>query len=196
MTTWVTSDLHFGHANILKFNPATRKYETIDEMNERFIQEWNTKVAPDDTVFILGDFAFLAGEKAADIAMRLFGKKVLIVGNHDKKLLQSDRFRKQFKDIRDYLEVDYTLEDPRPGEPTKPIKLVMFHFPIAEWNQCHRGAVHLYGHLHGAHSGLENYRAVDVGVDSGVFGDGAVVRKMDDVVGYALTGEIKTHGSD
>lgn len=196
MTTWVTSDLHFGHANILKFNPATRKYETIDEMNERFINEWNTKVAPDDSVFILGDFAFLAGDKAADIAMRLFGKKTLIVGNHDKKLLQSDRFRKQFRDIRDYLEMDYALEEPRAGEPTKPHKLVMFHFPIAEWNQCHRGAVHLYGHLHGAHSGLENYRAVDVGVDSGVFGDGAVVRRMDDVVGYALTGDIKTHGSD
>jgi len=195
MTTWVTSDLHFGHANILKFNPATRKFADIDEMNEKFIQEWNTKVHPTDTVFILGDFAFLAADKATDIAYRLFGKKILVVGNHDKKMLQNDRFRKQFVSIHDYLEIEYTLEEPRENEPKKPVKVVMFHFPIAEWNRCHHGAVHLYGHLHGSVSGLERYRAMDVGVDSAVYSDGAVVRRMDDVVGYCLTGDIKTHGS-
>lgn len=26
MKTWITSDLHFGHANIMKFNPATRNF--------------------------------------------------------------------------------------------------------------------------------------------------------------------------
>lgn len=189
MTTWVTSDIHFGHQNILKFNPRTRPFANIQEMNEQYIRDWNSRVQPEDTVYILGDFAFLSPDQAARIAARLNGDKVLIRGNHDTKLCANHDFQKEFVAIHDYLEIEYK------SDYIPKTKLVMFHFPIAEWNRCHHGAVHLYGHLHGATSGLERYRAMDVGVDSAVYNDGAIVRLMDDVLEYCLTGEIKKHGN-
>ena len=53
-----TSDLHFDHLNILKFEPESRPFNTIDEMNEALIKKWNDKVKQDDEVYILGDFCF------------------------------------------------------------------------------------------------------------------------------------------
>ena len=43
-------------------------------------------------------------------------------------------------------------------------KVVLFHYPIAEWDSMHHGAYHLFGHVHG---GLEiEGRAMDVGIDA------------------------------
>lgn len=59
-----------------------------------------------------------------------------------------------------------------------------------EWNQCHRGSVHFYGHLHQNASGLENLRARNVGFDY----TGKIVWDLNDAIADALTGEIKNHG--
>ena len=65
MKKWITSDLHFGHANIMKFCPVTRAgFRDVDHMNECMIEEWNQSVAPEAEVFILGDVAFLPGRLA------------------------------------------------------------------------------------------------------------------------------------
>ena len=76
MTVWVTSDLHFYHKNIIKYSPNTRPYSDVNEMNEALQLEWNTKVHPHDTVYILGDVAFSNAQQAASILCRLNGKKI------------------------------------------------------------------------------------------------------------------------
>lgn len=48
-----TSDLHLGHANVIKFD--NRPFANIDEMDQRIITRWNERVSDDDTVYILGD---------------------------------------------------------------------------------------------------------------------------------------------
>jgi hypothetical protein len=53
----------------------------------------------------------------------------------------------------------------------------------------HRGSVHLHGHLHGGVSGLEQYRARDVGMDA----TGQIAVSMDWIVADAMKGEIKGH---
>ena len=53
----------------------------------------------------------------------------------------------------------------------------------------HRGAVHFHGHMHGGHSGLENYRALDVGMDA----TGAIAITMERAIAQALKGRIKEH---
>ena len=52
---WFTSDLHLNHMNILKYEPISRPFDTVEEMNETLIGNWNACVKDDDTVFILGD---------------------------------------------------------------------------------------------------------------------------------------------
>jgi hypothetical protein len=65
----------------------------------------------------------------------------------------------------------------------------MFHYPIAEFNGQHRGAVHFHGHLHGGVSGLEHYRVRDMGMDA----TGMIAITMEDAIKSALKGEIKGH---
>ena len=85
---WVTSDTHFNHVNILRFTDDdgnfTRKFSSVDEMNEIMIDRWNSRVKPGDKVYHLGDVLF--GDRQKDgpaILSRLNGKKRLVVGNHD-----------------------------------------------------------------------------------------------------------------
>lgn len=180
MKTYVTSDLHFGHKNIMSFCPVTRaRYNgDVEYMNEAMVKEWNEIVQPEDTVYILGDVAFMPASKAAEMIKRLNGTKILIQGNHDHKALKDPMYAKSFKEIHKYLEVNYDGN-----------KICMFHYPIAEWNQMHRGALHFHGHLHGNVSGLEGTRAIDVGMDA----TGWIVLEMEDAIRRASAGVIKTH---
>ncbi|OFZ81374.1 MAG: hypothetical protein A2583_15910 [Bdellovibrionales bacterium RIFOXYD1_FULL_53_11] len=75
-----TADHHFYHSNIIRF--CSRPFATVEEMNEELIKRWNAVVAPDDTVYHLGDFS-LAYRPVELFAPRLHGEKHLIMGNHD-----------------------------------------------------------------------------------------------------------------
>lgn len=83
-----TSDHHFGHTNILKYEARNRvdatgsTFTSADEMDQYLIQQWNDTVGSSDTVYVLGDFS-LKRSYMADYLPRLNGKKHLIVGNHD-----------------------------------------------------------------------------------------------------------------
>ncbi len=57
MTTFFTSDTHFGHIRILKFRRG-RPFANIQEMNESLIARVEPVVQPTDTVYCLGDMAF------------------------------------------------------------------------------------------------------------------------------------------
>ena len=180
MRTWITSDLHFGHTNIMKFCPQSRaRYKNdVNFMNEEMVREWNSCVQPEDTVYILGDVAFLPATKAAEYMNRCNGTKILIEGNHDRKALKDPSFRNCFAEVHKYLDITYNGH-----------KIVMFHYPIAEWDQMHRGALHFHGHLHGGVSGLEKYRARDMGMDA----TGFIVVEMERAINDAMTGAIKGH---
>jgi calcineurin-like phosphoesterase family protein len=147
-------------------------------MNQAMVKEWNDLINPEDTVYILGDVAFMSGSDAGRLVNRLNGRKILVEGNHDRKTLQDATFRGAFEEVHKYLDITYNGH-----------KIVMFHYPIAEWDQMHRGALHFHGHLHGNTSGLENFRARDMGMDA----TGMIATLMEDAIASALKGEIKGH---
>jgi calcineurin-like phosphoesterase family protein len=179
MTTWITSDLHFGHTNIMKFCPETRgHFRDVQHMNEEMVRMWNEKVQPGDTVYILGDVAFCSASDAARILQRLNGDKILIEGNHDRKAIKDVSFQKCFKEIHKYLDINYNGH-----------KIVMSHFPFLEWDQMHRGSLHFFGHLHGNKTGQEHFRCKDVGMDA----TGAVVITLDAAVNAIKDNQIKSH---
>lgn len=179
MKTWVTADLHFDHANILKFQPITRPFSDVSHMNSEIKRIWNDHVDPTDLVYILGDVAFCKPSKAATYVKELNGRKILIEGNHDNRLVENEDFRNCFEAIYQYHEIKHNG-----------YKVCMMHFPISEWNQCHHGSIMLHGHLHGNPSGLTHHRVRDVGFDA----TGNVVSLLDDIVNDALTSEIRLHG--
>jgi len=147
-------------------------------MNEKMVSEWNDIVNSEDTVYILGDVAFMSGSDAARIINRLNGTKILIEGNHDRKTLNDATFRRAFKEVHKYLWITYNGT-----------QVIMFHYPIAEWDQMHKGSVHFHGHLHGNTSGMEKFRCIDVGMDA----TGMIVIEMEDAIRRAMKGQVKGH---
>lgn len=181
MKTWIGSDFHWGHTNIMKFCPETRgHYRDVAHMNQDMIDQWNRMVAPEDLVYMLGDIAFMGAYDASKIMNSLNGRKILIKGNHDSKTVKDLNFRQAFAEIHEYLEVNYAGT-----------KVCMFHYPIAEFNSQHRGAVHFHGHLHQNLSGLEQYRVRNVGWDY----TGRILSTMEEMIEDAMRGEIKRHGN-
>jgi calcineurin-like phosphoesterase family protein len=81
-TRWYTSDLHFGHVNIIKYED--RPYDSIGEMNADMVERWNAQVHPTDTVTVLGDFAMGHINDTLPLVGDLNGDIWLLCGNHDR----------------------------------------------------------------------------------------------------------------
>ena len=130
------SDLHLGHRNIIKM--SNRPFSSVEEMEETIISNWNNKVTNDDDVYILGDFCYKAGKTPKEYLDKLNGKKHLIIGNHDDKILKNPIYRKCFVEIKDILSI-------KDGDKN----IVLFHYPIAEWpGYFRKNTIHLFGHIH------------------------------------------------
>ncbi|UYW26308.1 metallophosphoesterase family protein [Methylorubrum extorquens] len=147
MATWLTADTHLLHAGII---PACRRpFSTIAEHDACLTEAWNATVAPGDTVYHLGDFAMSRDTDAIERAFRrLNGRKILIVGNHDKRSRRLP-WAEQHEGI-----YETTVEGRH---------VVMCHYPMRSWPRAFRGSLHLYGHTHGALTGTT--QSCDVGVD-------------------------------
>lgn len=150
MATLFTSDTHFGHAKMLDLN--SRPYLTVGEMDTAIINAWNEAVGPDDVVWHLGDFSSYRDGRLEEVFWRLNGReKHLIIGNHDE-------------------ENDLVMALPWSSEPQKH-ELVwvdgqavfLDHYPTLGFPKIGKGAIHLFGHLHGKWPGSR--RMLDVGVD-------------------------------
>ena len=158
MTLWFTSDIHFQHQNILRL--TQRPFSDINEMNETIIANFNSVVSPDDMLYILGDVNFKGN--ADKLIPRLNGRKVLVLGNHDK-----DYDPSAFEEICMIKEINAPIGG-------RNYRFVLCHYPFAEWNGFYKGAIHLHGHQHNKADYNEAQRAAgllryDVGVDANNF---------------------------
>jgi calcineurin-like phosphoesterase family protein len=153
---WFTSDTHFGHANIIQY--TGRPFEDVTKMNDALIKNWNDRVAPDDEVWHLGDFAFMKLTELRVLLRRLNGRVNVVLGNHDAVIsnnaaaLTHDTEPPLLASVQAYKELKHDGEN-----------LVLFHYGMRVWNRAHHGSILLYGHSHG--SLPPHGRSVDVGVD-------------------------------
>lgn len=162
MKEFITSDLHFGHKNIIQYE--NRPFKDVQEMDQELIKMWNEKVKDDDLVYILGDFSFYDGEGTNNILKQLKGRKILIIGNHDNKFLKDKKFNKEL-----FEEIAYRKSIRR-----NKTKIYMSHFPMADWNNREQGSILFYGHLHTIKNEvseymmqlrLKDYKCYNVGID-------------------------------
>ena len=137
---WLTSDTHFHHANII--HHQNRPFETVTEMDEILIKNWNKRCKPNDEIVIAGDLLYGRGQDANELLSKLNGRKHLVIGNHDHHFLDDKCFdRSLFVSIEHYFSRNIQVK----GFKTK---LVIFHYPIANWDGSHYGSIHGYGHIH------------------------------------------------
>lgn len=138
METFLTSDHHFFHKNIIKY--CHRPFSSVEEMNRVMIEKWNDRVSEGDMVIHLGDFALCPNNSTIYIAKQLKGDIILIKGNHDKStgIFWEKRagfkkyFNRGFVDISD----DLTLSH-------RPRRI--------------EGVINIHGHVH---NNLERYHSV------------------------------------
>ena len=160
MTTWVTSDTHFSHVNIIKFEPAARPFNSIEEMNEILIKNWNDKVMPEDTIIHCGDFFMGKLEEIDKILPRLNGKIILVKGNHDTPA-RIEKFKEYGVEVHDIYYITY-----------KGVFFICCHFPFdsKDFIEMVRGdnpeVVFLYGHIHSNAPPHYSNGTYHVGVDT------------------------------
>lgn len=116
-------------------------------MDQIMIQRWNARVAVQDVVYHVGDFAF--GDHNEYLS-KLKGHKVLILGNHDHP--KDIKRAKGWQSMHDMLTIKINGKD-----------IVLCHYAMRTWNKRNYGALHFYGHSHGKLPG--DTQSTDVGVD-------------------------------
>lgn len=78
---WFSSDTHFCHDRAFLYEP--RGFKSVQEMNEAIVERWNSVVAPDDEVYLLGDVMLNDNEAGMEYLKKLNGKISIMRGNHD-----------------------------------------------------------------------------------------------------------------
>lgn len=101
---WFTSDMHFGHRNIMRF--CNRPFDSVEEMDEALINNWNAIVEEGDIVFNLGDFAYASNSRWKEILERLKGTHYLVLGNHDISRWPGDKVMTLFAGVEHQMLLD------------------------------------------------------------------------------------------
>jgi calcineurin-like phosphoesterase family protein len=173
---WFTSDTHYDHKNIcsattnwIEAENLTRKFSSLDQMNDELVTSINNKVGQDDILFHLGDWSFNGFENIRKFRERINCKNVhLILGNHDHHIERNkENIQSIFSSVSQYLDLEVKW---RPYH-SKLVadsytRFVLFHYPIASWNGMSDGVIHLHGHVHlSPQQRVANGKAMDVGVD-------------------------------
>lgn len=139
---FLTSDTHFNHLNILSYEPESRPFANVEEMNEVIIERWNSVVSPEDEVYHLGDFFMGQLTGIEPILNRLNGKITLIRGNHDQKN-RIKIYEEHGIEVKNLEYIQY-----------KGKFFILCHFPIANEEfmrmviNDNSEVVNLYGHVH------------------------------------------------
>ena len=97
---YITSDTHFGHANIIRY--CDRPFSSVEEMNEEIVRRFNSVLGPDDVLLHLGDVAMGNREKNLAYMKQIkCARKILKYGNHDDPWLgnPNEKRRERFDPI-------------------------------------------------------------------------------------------------
>lgn len=169
MTRYFTADLHFGHANIIRYcdRPFPDEPAGVDAMDHWLLDHWNEVVDPTDEIWVLGDLAMGRLDRSLELAAQLAGDKHLVVGNHDRPFhgKHVDRYEAAGFTLH-HGQVDLTLEGDRP--------VAACHFPYEgdsgdvdrhlDDRPTDDGRWLLHGHVH--EKWRQRGRMINVGVDA------------------------------
>ena len=140
MNVFFTSDLHFGHENVIRFDK--RPWNTVEEMNQGLMERWNRKVQKGDLVYVLGDLFWKGDSKMVlEYLNNLNGQIYMIKGNHD-RWLHNAGVKNRLAGVKDYLDTDVPLKDGMKR------RVILSHYFIPFYNGHLYNAIMLHGHSH------------------------------------------------
>jgi calcineurin-like phosphoesterase family protein len=142
-----TADWHLGDQ---RQDILGRPFSSAEEMHERLLGEHNALIAPEDTVYMIGDALHSSGAAAPELLGAFNGHLVLIRGNHD--ILDDSDYAPYVDEIiaeGEGLELD-----------VEGVPCWLTHYPT----QARGDRFNLVGHVHGAWRVQKNM--LNVGVDA------------------------------
>ena len=182
MTTYYTSDPHFGHLNIIRF--CDRPFPGVPAMNARLVELWNETVTDDDTVWVLGDVALGALDESLAHIGRLAGasswcpETTTAAGRVIARCARATR--RPASGVGPTLgNATWTRASPRSttgpnGSSSSDQKVELSHFPyegdshgedrFVEYRPVDRGGWVVHGHVHD--TWRQRGRQINVGVDA------------------------------
>lgn len=126
--TWIISDTHFFHVNVGKYCNRPENWQDL------IIKNWNDLIYPDETVLHLGDFSFGKRSNFDLLTELLYGKIILLRGNHDRL----GRVRYESRGVTIVNEPIYVVLNEK-------MKIIFSHWPVAPLED---GWINLHGHIH------------------------------------------------
>lgn len=190
------SDPHYDHVNICRgtskwvgrdgsSHKQTRDFDTLEEMNDKIVNGVNSVVRENDELWCLGDWSFNGMHNIWEFRKRIKCKTVhLVFGNHDEHIEHNRSFVIPVGDRGNY---EHLFEE-RMGTTesqrtimlrhlfkstsyyrelkTKNYHIILSHYAMRVWNKSHRGSIQLHGHSHGTLKGYEEFKTMDVGIDT------------------------------
>ena len=157
---YFTSDTHFCHNKDFCYEP--RGFKTIEEMNEKIFNNWNSIVTDEDDIYHLGDVMLNDDTQGMMYLENLKGKIHIIRGNHD-----TDTRVEKYKQLNNVVEITYATII-KYGK----THLYLCHYPTLTANYdddkpWHKNLVNLFGHTHQQENFYNNNPYMyHVGVDS------------------------------
>jgi calcineurin-like phosphoesterase family protein len=161
---WFCSDHHLLHEKIIKFTndegEIIRKFSSLNEMHETFIERHNAVVKPSDKVYFLGDVTMRYDREFSSLITRFNGHRRLLIGNHDR--VKGTR-------LFDYFEKVYTFKFfKRNSSDEYPFWLS--HVPVHPNSLRHKGIANVHGHVHAnpvlSEDGTPDFRYVNVSMEA------------------------------
>lgn len=131
---FMISDTHFGDSGaILRYEG--RPFKSGPEMDEAMIGNWNQAVEVTDTVYHLGDVAWnMEKEELKRLVGRLKGRKILVMGNHDRDYT-----------VKEWMEIGF--------EEVYPLPVVLDGFFMLSHEPMYVNSyspyANIFGHVHG-----------------------------------------------
>lgn len=132
MTIYLTGNQQFGRKGAIR--AYKRPFDSVDEMNQHLIEQWNSTVSDEDIVFVLGNFAW-DPETAEVIIKQLNGTIIILQGEYDKAI----------EDIvqNPELNITYLTE----GIKLAPeVMMCLSYWPLEEWPGKKEGFASIIGH--------------------------------------------------
>jgi calcineurin-like phosphoesterase family protein len=128
MNIFVTSDTFFGR----KLAAIEGGFETIEDMEDSIIDNWNERVKPNDVVYHLGNFGWdpISTESAL---IHLNGKIFFIGGSYDKHLSENS-----------LVKIGRHILLPPISEISK-LNAVFSHWPLSNWSNREGNSIHVHG---------------------------------------------------
>ena len=155
---FVTADTHFGHHGAL--HAFARGHAGVEAMDAAMIEAINATVGPKDVLVHLGDFMgpcrwdAKVRQRAEEIRAAIHCRRLFLVrGNHDPE--GERRFEALFEGTADIVSAR--------GIAGIDERVVLFHYPMEQWQGRPNGGFHIHGHVHG--HGASVARRADAGID-------------------------------